>query len=253
MLTELREQPASSARESDTESGLRYNARLSTSWHDVIFHSPRGIACFNGTLLVRRRTAQRVPRDNAPFTPTKESRHGRSRFHRLPTRNRTIGPDSPGTARRRQLPGARGRPPPRIAFMLKVGRYPVKAWRCSEFNALRRTRITRDIHGVTSLSTLNIAWEGVAVDDVLAEAGDSAPTPLALTYADDGYSNNVPIAEHPEAGAPARAASLLTEAIVTTVRLQTCAIPEIATRKSAINSWSFSPVRNVRPQGKRAR
>jgi DMSO/TMAO reductase YedYZ molybdopterin-dependent catalytic subunit len=142
-------------------------------------------------------------------------------------------------------------PPPRIdtrdwTFMLKFGRYPFKAWSCSEFNALRRTRITRNIHGVTSLSTLNIAWEGVAVDDVLAEAGDSAPTPLALTYAYDGYSNNVPIAEHPEAGAPARAASLLAEAIVTTVRLQTCAIPEIATRTSAINSWSFSPVRNVR-------
>ena len=35
----------------------RHNARLSTSWRDVISHSPREIPCFDGTLLIRRTTA----------------------------------------------------------------------------------------------------------------------------------------------------------------------------------------------------
>src|SRR3954454_12344070 len=41
--------------------------------------------------------------------PIEEIRHGHSWFHRPPIRIRTIGPDSPGTAPRRQLPGAYGR------------------------------------------------------------------------------------------------------------------------------------------------
>ena len=62
-------------------------------------------------------------------------------------------------------------PTPRIdsadwTFTLKVGPRPVKAWSWSEFNALPRTRMTRDIHCVTSWSKLNTAWEGVAVDDI---------------------------------------------------------------------------------------
>src|SRR6516164_7804093 len=55
-------------------------------------------------------------------------------------------------------------PTPRIepadwTFTLKVGPHPVKAWSWSEFNALPRTRMTRDIHCVTSWSKLNTAWE----------------------------------------------------------------------------------------------
>src|SRR4051794_34052889 len=37
----------------------RHNERLSTSWPDVISHSPREIPFFGGTVLVRRTTAQR--------------------------------------------------------------------------------------------------------------------------------------------------------------------------------------------------
>src|SRR5437016_6320673 len=127
-------------------------------------------------------------------------------------------------------------PTPRIepvdwTFTLKVGPRPVKAWSWSEFNALPRTRMTRDIHCVTSWSKLNTAWEGVAVDDILADAGPSAPTPFALAHCYDGYSTNVPLADvatgkamrraqvrrpaaapRPRgAGAPARAASLILE------------------------------------------
>jgi DMSO/TMAO reductase YedYZ molybdopterin-dependent catalytic subunit len=79
--------------------------------------------------------------------------------------------------------------------MLKVGPCPVKAWSWPDFNALSRAGITRDIHGVTSLSKLNIAWEGVAVNDVLAVAGINAPTPLALTHASAGCSTTVPLVD----------------------------------------------------------
>ena len=91
-------------------------------------------------------------------------------------------------------------PPPRIepadwTFTLKVGPRPVKAWSWSEFNALPRSRMTRDIHCVTSWSKLNTAWEGVTVDDILADAGLTAPTPFALAHCYDGYSTNVPLAD----------------------------------------------------------
>jgi uncharacterized membrane protein/quercetin dioxygenase-like cupin family protein len=45
-LTELLERSASGARESDAEGGRLHNARLSTSWRDVISHSPPEIPCF---------------------------------------------------------------------------------------------------------------------------------------------------------------------------------------------------------------
>ena len=91
-------------------------------------------------------------------------------------------------------------PAPRIdpadwTLTLKVGPRPVKAWSWSEFNALPQTRMTRDIHCVTSWSKFNTAWEGVAVDDILADAGLTAPTPFALAHCYDGYSTNVPLAD----------------------------------------------------------
>jgi DMSO/TMAO reductase YedYZ molybdopterin-dependent catalytic subunit len=91
-------------------------------------------------------------------------------------------------------------PTPRIepadwTFTLKVGPRPVKAWNWSEFNALPRSKMTRDIHCVTSWSKLNTAWEGVAVDDILADAGLTAPAPFALAHCYDGYSTNVPLAD----------------------------------------------------------
>jgi uncharacterized membrane protein len=43
MLTELPEQSASGIRESDADGERPHNARLLTSWRDVISHSSRGI------------------------------------------------------------------------------------------------------------------------------------------------------------------------------------------------------------------
>jgi DMSO/TMAO reductase YedYZ molybdopterin-dependent catalytic subunit len=61
-------------------------------------------------------------------------------------------------------------------FALKIGPRPVKSWTWAEFNSLPQTKMLRDIHCVTSWSKLNTAWEGVLVDDILADAWIEAPT-----------------------------------------------------------------------------
>src|SRR3546814_1551146 len=68
----------------------------------------------------------------------------------------------------------------------------------SEFNALPKTKMTRDIHCVTSWSKLDTAWEGVIVDDILADAGVERPTDFVLAHCYDGYSTNVPLADRSE-------------------------------------------------------
>ena len=87
-------------------------------------------------------------------------------------------------------------PTPRIdpadwTFTLKVGAHPVKAWSWSEFNALTRTRMTRDIHCVTSWSKLDTDWEGVSLDTLL----DGVDTEAAYitAWCDGGYTTNLPL------------------------------------------------------------
>ena len=91
-------------------------------------------------------------------------------------------------------------PTPRVdqatwSFTLKVGPRPVRTWNWEEFNALPRTRITRDIHCVTTWSKLDTRWEGVMVDDLLTAAGLTPPTDFLLAHSFDGYATNVPAAD----------------------------------------------------------
>ena len=91
-------------------------------------------------------------------------------------------------------------PTPRVAhekwtFTLKVGPKPVKSWNWTEFNALPQTKMTRDIHCVTTWSKLNTPWEGVLIDDLLADAGLEPPTGFVLAHSFDGYSTNLPVAD----------------------------------------------------------
>ncbi len=80
-------------------------------------------------------------------------------------------------------------------FTVKVGPKPVKVWSWSEFNALPKTKVTKDIHCVTSWSKLDTAWEGVLVEDILADAGLDPPTDFVLAHCYDKYSTNVPLAD----------------------------------------------------------
>jgi DMSO/TMAO reductase YedYZ molybdopterin-dependent catalytic subunit len=91
-------------------------------------------------------------------------------------------------------------PTPRIktedwSFTLKNGIRPVKSWNWAEFNALPQSKMTRDIHCVTTWSKFNTGWQGVMIDDILAAAGIEAPTAFTLAHSFDGYSTNVPTAD----------------------------------------------------------
>ena len=91
-------------------------------------------------------------------------------------------------------------PTPRIStedwtFTVKVGPRVVTKWNWTEFNALPQTKMTRDIHCVTTWSKLDTAWQGVLVDDLLAAANLEAPTVNMLAHSYDGYSTNVPVAD----------------------------------------------------------
>ena len=91
-------------------------------------------------------------------------------------------------------------PTPRIEtsdwkFTVKIGPRPIKVWNWGEFNALPKTKVTKDIHCVTSWSKLDTAWEGVLIEDILAAAGIERPTDFVLAHSYDGYSTNVPLAD----------------------------------------------------------
>ena len=91
-------------------------------------------------------------------------------------------------------------PTPRIAtekwsFTLKDGIRPVKSWTWAEFNALPQSKMTRDIHCVTTWSKFDTAWGGVLVDDILADACIEPPTDFTLAHSYDGYTTNVPTAD----------------------------------------------------------
>ena len=91
-------------------------------------------------------------------------------------------------------------PTPRIGtdkwtFTLKNGVKPVKSWNWAEFNALPQSKMTRDIHCVTTWSKFDTAWEGVLVDDILGDAYIEPPTDFTLAHSFDGYTTNVPTAD----------------------------------------------------------
>jgi DMSO/TMAO reductase YedYZ molybdopterin-dependent catalytic subunit len=71
----------------------------------------------------------------------------------------------------------------------------VAEWDWEAFNRLPISRMTRDIHCVTAWSKFDTSWEGVLVDDILAEAGIEAPKLYTLAHCFDGYTTNVPTAD----------------------------------------------------------
>jgi DMSO/TMAO reductase YedYZ molybdopterin-dependent catalytic subunit len=104
----------------------------------------------------------------------------------------------PGQALTEDFPVLSAGPTPRVdlatwRFTLKHGPRIIKTWTWDEFGALPQTKLTRDIHCVTTWSKLNTAWQGVMIDDVLADAGIEPPTPFILAHSVEGYSTNVPV------------------------------------------------------------
>src|SRR5262249_36197650 len=126
----------------------------------------------------------------------------------MATRGFTGRNQPPGTADRtppgqhvvKHFPVLSASPTPRIpldkwTFTLRFGPKPVMTWNWAEFNALQQTKITRDIHCVTTWSKFDTNWEGVLIDDILAAAGTTPPTKFVLAHSYGGYSSNVPFAD----------------------------------------------------------
>ena len=87
----------------------------------------------------------------------------------------------PGQFLTEDFPVLSAGPNPRVSlddwkFTLKLRAKPVAEWSWAEFNALPQSKMTRDIHCVTAWSKFDTAWQGVLVDDILAEAGIEPPT-----------------------------------------------------------------------------
>jgi DMSO/TMAO reductase YedYZ molybdopterin-dependent catalytic subunit len=68
-----------------------------------------------------------------------------------------------------------------------------RAWTWEEFRALPSETVTVDVHCVTRWSKLDMVWEGVSVDALLAEVSHDAS--YALAFSDGGYTTNLPIAD----------------------------------------------------------
>jgi DMSO/TMAO reductase YedYZ molybdopterin-dependent catalytic subunit len=121
-------------------------------------------------------------------------------FGRRGGSDETAGRLPPGQFLESGFPVLSAGPTPRIrtedwTFTLKNGVRPVKAWNWAEFNALPQTKMTRDIHCVTTWSKFDTLWEGVLVDDILADAGIEPPSEFTLAHSVDGYTTNVPTAD----------------------------------------------------------
>ena len=106
----------------------------------------------------------------------------------------------PGQSLTEGFPVLSAGPTPRIStekwrFALKDGPRPITSWNWAEFNALPQTKMTRDIHCVTTWSKFDTAWQGVLIDDIFAEAGIEPPTQFTLAHSYDGYSTNVPVVD----------------------------------------------------------
>ena len=66
-----------------------------------------------------------------------------------------------------------------------------RRWTWSEFHALPREAVTKDIHCVTKWTKLDTHWEGVSVDTLLA--GVEVRGRYVIGFCDGGYTTNLPL------------------------------------------------------------
>jgi DMSO/TMAO reductase YedYZ molybdopterin-dependent catalytic subunit len=82
------------------------------------------------------------------------------------------------------------------SFALQHGTERIAEWSWSQFQTLKQTRVTADIHCVTKWSKLDTHWEGVTIDTLLEAAGRTiAPNSYVMAYCDGGYTTNLPLAD----------------------------------------------------------
>ena len=66
-------------------------------------------------------------------------------------------------------------------------------WTYEQFMALPRTKVTADIHCVTTWSLLDSEWEGVSVRELLRDTKIKPEARYVMQHCDGGYTTNLPI------------------------------------------------------------
>jgi DMSO/TMAO reductase YedYZ molybdopterin-dependent catalytic subunit len=68
-----------------------------------------------------------------------------------------------------------------------------RRWTYDEFMALPRTKVTADIHCVTTWSLLGSEWEGGHVRDLLGQVRIKPEAKFVMQHCDGGYTTNLPL------------------------------------------------------------
>lgn len=66
-------------------------------------------------------------------------------------------------------------------------------WTYEQFMALPRTKVTADIHCVTTWSLLGSEWEGVSVRELLRDVTIKPEARYVMQHCDGGYTTNLPL------------------------------------------------------------
>jgi DMSO/TMAO reductase YedYZ molybdopterin-dependent catalytic subunit len=68
-----------------------------------------------------------------------------------------------------------------------------RRWTYDEFRALPTTRITADVHCVTTWSLLGSEWEGVHVKELMQHVRPRLEARFVMQHCDGGYTTNLPL------------------------------------------------------------
>ncbi len=78
------------------------------------------------------------------------------------------------------------------SFTIELDGESIGSWNWDEFLALPHTKVTTDIHCVTTWSKLDTKWEGISIDTLLESAAIDSPTEYVRAFCDGGYTTNLP-------------------------------------------------------------
>ena len=82
------------------------------------------------------------------------------------------------------------------ALTLERGAEMLGRWSWEQFETLRQTERTTDIHCVTKWTKFDTRWRGVTIDDLMKAAGLFAPpTQFVMAHCDGGYTTNLLVAD----------------------------------------------------------
>ena len=106
----------------------------------------------------------------------------------------------PGQSRTDSYPVLSFGPTPRMdltkwRLVVRHEREELGALNWADFNALKQTEFTRDIHCVTRWTKLDMKWKGVLFDDILSALGIEPATGHVTFHGADGYTTNLPLAD----------------------------------------------------------